>query len=203
MGLWKRRLRRSAEPYAAVTDEERIARYVYLLNTLPSSVIERAHESAFKDLPVEKRREMFDRLRPFMTDAERVEKAEPALLARVLGRTAGSAATSRAVLDRAEADTAPRREPTPDERRWMLPFEDPILVGLIAVHFMASPSVVSYFTVGAGSLGLEGEPAWVGDIGGVTVGDTTGFDGGGFDGGLGGGFDGGGFGGGFDGGGFG
>ncbi len=56
---------------AALTDEERIGRYVYLLNTLPASVIERAHAKAFQDLPPEQRRAMFDQLRPFMSESER------------------------------------------------------------------------------------------------------------------------------------
>nr|BFF11195.1 hypothetical protein GCM10025699_24980 [Microbacterium flavescens] len=50
--------------YAALSDEERIGRYVYLLNTLPASVIEKAHASAFSDVPAERRREMFEQLRP-------------------------------------------------------------------------------------------------------------------------------------------
>ena len=49
-------------PYAALTDEERISRYVYLLNTLPASVIESAHAKAFEDVPPERRREMFEQL---------------------------------------------------------------------------------------------------------------------------------------------
>ena len=62
------RFRRRKEPYAALADEERIARYVYLLNTLPSAVIESAHAKAFEDVPPERRREMFEQLKPFMSD---------------------------------------------------------------------------------------------------------------------------------------
>ena len=40
MGMLSRFRRK--KPYAAVTDEERIARYVYLLNTLPPQVVESA-----------------------------------------------------------------------------------------------------------------------------------------------------------------
>ena len=84
MGLWRRR--RKVQPFAAVSDEERMSRYVYLLNTLPVTVIERAHAAAFKELPVAERQAMFDKLRPFMSDEERVQAAEPPLLARVLSR---------------------------------------------------------------------------------------------------------------------
>lgn len=68
MGMLSR-FRRRRTPYEASTDEERIARYVYLLNTLPASVIESAHASAFADVPPERRREMFDQLRPFLADS--------------------------------------------------------------------------------------------------------------------------------------
>ena len=79
MALWSRR--RQREPYAAVTEEERMARYVYLLATLPPTVIQRAHEAAFGRLPLERRQEMFEKLRPFMSERERVRDPQPALLA--------------------------------------------------------------------------------------------------------------------------
>jgi len=69
------KFRRRKNPYAAVSEEEQIARYVYLLNTLPASVIESAHAAAFKDLSAAQRREMFEQLRPFMSDAERSASA--------------------------------------------------------------------------------------------------------------------------------
>ena len=47
-----------------------MSRYVYLLGSLPTSVIEKAHAQAFKDLPREKRRELFEELRPFLADGE-------------------------------------------------------------------------------------------------------------------------------------
>lgn len=208
MALW--RPRRQRDSSGAVTDEERMARYVYLLSTLPPTVIERAHEAAFGRLPLERRKEMFERLRPFMSARERVRAPQPALLASVLQRLivgAGGAATgARAITgvgdDRGGTDAAGRRE-----RAGVWPFDDPLLVALVAGHFLTSATIVSYFSVGAGSLSLAGEPAWVGEIAGVPAGG--GAVGGGFDGGAGsgdgafGGFDGGGFGGGFDGGGFG
>ncbi|HEX7346205.1 MAG TPA: hypothetical protein VF253_05400, partial [Candidatus Limnocylindrales bacterium] len=62
MGVFSR-FRRRKNPYAAASEEEQIARYVYLLNTLPASVIESAHATAFQDVPVQRRREMFEQLR--------------------------------------------------------------------------------------------------------------------------------------------
>ena len=81
------RFRRRKTPYGAVTDEEQIARYVYLLNTLPASVIESAHAAAFADLTPAQRREMFEQLRPFMSDAERTASADdPHVLAKLVRR---------------------------------------------------------------------------------------------------------------------
>ncbi|NII69671.1 hypothetical protein [Microbacterium ulmi] len=184
-----------------------MSRYVYLLSTLPASVIEKAHESAFKELPAETRRETFDRLRPFMSEAERAQKAEPALLARVLRRATAEG--------RAQAAAGAENVPPPvgrdasgllssDARHPLWPLDDPSLITAVAFSFLSSQSVATYFSVGAGSIALAGEPAWVGDLGSS---GSAGLDGGygGFDGGgFGGGFDGGGFGGGgLDGGGFG
>lgn len=211
MALWNRR-RKAAKPYAALTDEERISRYLYLLGSLPPSIIERAHASAFKDLPEKERRATFEQLLPFMTEQERAERAEPALLARVLrraqakgadGALAGTApgVTSTKVLDDATADAA-----KPDASASFL-FRDPVLLGLIAYQFLSTQTLVTYFTLGAGSIGLESEPGWVSDMTGAASAGGEGFGGdvgGGFDGGGGFGGDfGGGFGGGFDGGGFG
>ncbi len=85
MGLFSGFRRRKHS--AAVTEEERIARYVYLLNTLPASVIESAHAAAFADVPAQRRREMFEQLRPFMSESERSASPEdPHVLARLVRR---------------------------------------------------------------------------------------------------------------------
>ena len=204
--------------YAALSDEERIGRYVYLLNTLPASVIEKAHASAFSDVPAERRREMFEQLRPFMSDAEsKAEPGDPYVLAKLVRRAeerrAARAAASHGPDAEAEASvrtgTATAEvDPVADARDLMLRSG---VMAIVAYQFVASTSVIAYFTVGAGSLGVADQPAWVGDTfdpGGAGGIDASGFGGadggGGFDGGgFGGGFDGGGFGGGFDGGGFG
>lgn len=196
MALWDRFRRRRAEPYAAVTDEERISRYLYLLGTLPPSVVENAHKTAFAELSPEKRREMFEQLRPFMSEEEQRAAPEPSLLARVMGRAQANGSTSTTVLEREERDAGTR--PDREDQPLGFLFRDPVLIGLVAYQFLASQSLVSYFTVGAGSIGIADQPGWVGEMGGLTPGgESLGFDGGGFDGG------GGGFGGGFDGGGFG
>jgi hypothetical protein len=191
MALFKRKTR---TPKGQLSDEESMARYVYLLNTLPPSVIEHAHETAFRELPEAKRREMYERLVPFMSEDEKTREAEPSLLARVMQRVSAGAPVGDPVTARVGRDARPTN---------MWPFSDPMLGPLVAMHFLMSSNITSYFTVGAGSVGLASEPAWVGDLGGLDAsagaGDMgMGSMGGGFDGG-GIGFDGGG--GGFDGGG--
>ncbi|HKP07038.1 MAG TPA: hypothetical protein VJU58_07270 [Microbacterium sp.] len=211
------RFRRRRTPYGATTEEERIARYVYLLNTLPASVIESAHASAFADLPPERRREMFEKLRPFLADSERDAAAEdPTVIARLVRR-----AEEHRARRAAEAEAAAQAATDPARTAVAVDDRDPrdgvdtramlLNVGVMAIvanQFLVASSVTAYYTVGAGSLQLGGEPAWIGETydpgsfgsvdGGVGVHDGGSVDmggimpGGGFDGGFGGGFDGGG-----------
>ncbi|MET0735243.1 MAG: hypothetical protein ABWY55_06335 [Microbacterium sp.] len=212
MGMLSR-FRRRKDPYAATTDEERIARYVYLLNTLPASVIESAHASAFKDLPAERRRELFEELRPFMAESERdAASDDPVVLARLLRR----AEERRAQRVRAEGgtDAAPAASVATAERdpRDAVDPRDLMMqagvMGLVANQFLVASAVSVYFTAGAGSMIIADQPGWVGETydpgylggdGGYGGGGDYGGAGGGFDGGFSGGLDGGGFGGGFGG----
>lgn len=205
MGMLSR-FRRRRQPYRAVTEEERISRYVYLLGTLPASVIESAHATAFQDLPPERRREMFEQLRPFMSESERDVAAEdPTVLARLVRRAeehrarraAGGAtdAVTGVQLGTVVADRPDAGDPRDAvDVRTMLAGAG--VMSLVANQFLVSSAVTAYYTMGAGSLQLSSEPAWIGDT--YDPGSAAGFDGGGF----GGGFDAGGFGG-FDAGGFG
>ncbi len=184
--------------YAALSDEERIGRYVYLLNTLPASVIEKAHASAFSDVPAERRREMFEQLRPFLSDAEQdAASDDPTVLARLVRRAEERRAERAQRAGEAEAGDA-RDEVDP---RALLTSSG--VAAVVSQNFLLSAVVITYFSAGAGSLAIASEPGWVGET--YDPGATAAFDGGGFSGdyGGGGGFDGGGFGGGFDGGGFG
>ncbi|SFS03982.1 hypothetical protein SAMN04487846_1733 [Microbacterium sp. cf046] len=209
------KFRRRKNPYAAVTEEEQIARYVYLLNTLPASVIESAHAAAFKDLSSSQRREMLEQLRPFMSDAERSAPSDdPNLLAKLV-RRAEERRTARAAAGAgpdAEAEASVRTTTATVDPNYVDPrtvMAQTGVMSLVAYQFLLTSSVSAYFTVGAGSLAIGDQPGWVGDTfdpgsaGGIDAAGAGGYDGGGgFDGGgFGGGFDGGGFGGGFDGGG--
>ncbi len=212
MGVFSR-FRRRKNPYAAATEEEQIARYVYLLNTLPASVIESAHATAFQDVPVQRRREMFEQLRPFMSESERTASPEdPHVLATLVRRAELRRAERAAASGRPDAEaeasvrtaTATADDSYVDPRAMMMQTG---VMALVAYQFMTTSAVTSYFTVGAGSLLIADQPGWVGDTfdpgsGGIDASGFGGYDGGGYDGGsYGGGFDAGGFGGGFDGGG--
>jgi hypothetical protein len=212
MGFLSRFRRR--KPYAAVTEEEQIARYVYLLNTLPASVIESAHAKAFADLSATQRREMFEQLRPFLSDAERAASADdPHVLAKLVRRAEESRAArsgAQAGPD-AEAEASVRTATATADPKYVDPRTVMTQTGVmstVASQFLLTYSVAAYFTFGAGSLTIGDQPGWVGgtfdpgSAGGIDAAGSGGYDGGGgFDGGYGGGFDGGGFGGGFDGGG--
>ena len=204
--------RQRNDPYAALSDEERMSRYVHLLNTLPVDVIERAHEAAFRRLPRRERREMFDQLRPFMSEQERERRPVPALMAGVLRRVSAQRHGATALADRGDTDTDTETDGDGEGHRRRDP--DPVLPtaaisAMTAQHFLTSAVVVSYFAYGAGAATLDGQPEWVSDLAASDVASaghsgayggehSAGYgDGGGF----GGGFDGGGFGGGFDGGG--
>lgn len=202
------RFRRKRSVYRATTDEERMARYVYLLNTLPASVIESAHATAFRDLPAHTRREMFEQLRPFLADGERdTASDDPTVLARLVrraeerrsSRTAGDARTPAGEPARTAVGTVD--DANSDPRDVLLQTG---VVAIVAHQFLMSTAIASYFTVGAGSLTIGDEPSWVGEaydpsaggIEGAGMGaDVGAYDGGaaGFDGGFGG-FDGGGLG---------
>lgn len=214
MGVFSR-FRRRKDPYAAATEEEQISRYVYLLNTLPASVIESAHTAAFKDLPAERRREMFEQLRPFMSEAERSASPEDPHVLATLVRRAEQRRAERAGASGgpdAEAEASVRTATATADTSYVDPRAMMMQTGvmaLVAYQFMTTSAVTSYFTVGAGSVAIGDQPGWVGDTfdpgaGSIDAGGAGGYDGGGggYDsGGFGGGFDGGGFGGGFDGGG--
>ncbi|MEI3866518.1 hypothetical protein V6S02_05390 [Microbacterium sp. CCNWLW134] len=198
--LWRFRRRRRA-PYRAVTEEEQISRYVYLLNTLPASVIESAHATAFRDLPLERRRAMLAELRPFLRDDERQDAdAEPCLLA-TLVRRAEQYRSERADGRMTPEAGDPRQ--TADPRSILMSAG---VMTVVAQQFLLTQAVTAYFTVGAGSLMLAEQPGWLVDTVDPTAASVDaggyagdgGFGGGAFgDGGGFGGMDAGGFGGGF------
>ncbi len=182
--------------FDALSEEERIGRYVYLLNTLPASVIERAHAAAFKDLPADQRREMFEQLRPFLSDAEQgAASDDPTVLAKLV-RRAEERRAQRVQHAREAAESGVQDPRDAVDPRALLTSAG--VAGVVSQHVVLSAAVVTYFAGGGGSMAMESGPVWIGDT--YDPGASASFGGGGYDGGA---FDGGGFGGGFDGGGFG
>ena len=134
-----------------VPEEEQTARYVYLLDALPSSVIERAHAAAFGELSQEQRQELLGILRPFLSDAEDAAASEdPDALARLVGR---------AEQRRVDANEADPSDAYP---------RDAIIrsgIGtIVASRFVLSGAVAKYFTAGAGSVTIDEQPPWVGEL---------------------------------------
>lgn len=133
--------------HAAIPEDERLLRYVYLVETLPWGVLESAHATAFEDLSPEQRRDLFARLRPVMTEQERADGSDdPATLASIVRR----ADTQHAMADAAATDI--------DTRAAM---RDAGVLGVVTTGVLAAHSVAAYFTTGAGSLGIADEPEWV------------------------------------------
>ena len=81
-------------------------------------MIESAHATAFRDIPVARRREMFEQLRPFMSDAERTASPDdPHVLAKLVRRAEERRAERAAARGGPDADarhrSRPPRRPTP------------------------------------------------------------------------------------------
>ena len=120
----------------AVPEAEQIARYRYLVDTLPLSVTLKAHAEAFTDLSADQRAELLDRLRAFVPQSELdAASDEPDALATV-------------VRDAEPRDAMMRAS----------------VAGVVAARFVHSAPVVAYFTVGVGSVTIDDEPPWVSEM---------------------------------------
>ena len=149
MGLF----RHDKAHHAALSEEESVSRYSYLVDTLPVVVIESAHATAFEGLSPEQRRDLLDRLEPSMSDDERSRAGDdPDTLAAVVRR----ADTPHA--EHAETDAAASVPAELDTRAAM---RDAGVLGLVATGVLAAHSVIAYFTTGAGSLTIADEPEWL------------------------------------------
>jgi hypothetical protein len=70
----------------AVSDEEAIRRYRYLLQTAPPEAIEQAHAEAFAQLTPDQRRQVLEQLAREVPEYERVRSDDPNSLARMATR---------------------------------------------------------------------------------------------------------------------
>jgi hypothetical protein len=122
--------RRHGDP----SDDERRARYLYLVDVLPRSVLEKAHIEALSELTAEQRGEVFDGLLPGLSGTD-PPAPDPGPLAELLHSDAGRAA----MLGTGPAAAIVRRVP------W-------------------SRAVAAYFSVGVGSVSIDDQPPWLQDL---------------------------------------
>lgn len=120
----------------AISEDEQIARYAYVLGNVPASVADRAYAAAFARLPAAQRQQIVGQL-PSVSPVTAQEPAsdDPEAFA-VLMRDL----RSRDALVRVSG------------------------VGAFAAEFVASPPIVAYFTAGAGSVTIDQQPLWVQEL---------------------------------------
>ncbi|MEU1973291.1 hypothetical protein ABZ477_16685 [Microbacterium sp. NPDC019599] len=155
---------RHKDRHEPITDDEWIARYFYLLDRLPGDVIEKGHASVLKAVPDEKRAALLEMLRSSLPREERgATSDDPKSLATLMGR-ANARRLERAdrSTDAVETDiesNAPAAARGADDLIAVLRAAG--LLPALAVDFMLTGAVSSYFLRGPGALGLAYEPQWV------------------------------------------
>lgn len=120
----------------ALSEEEQIARYAYVLGNVPASVADRAYAAAFARLAAPQRQEFLSRLRSQLPDAPSEPTSDDpdafALLMRDLH--------ARDALVRTRG------------------------ADVLAAEFVESPPIVAYFTTGAGSVAIDQQPLWLQEL---------------------------------------
>lgn len=117
----------------AISDDEQIARYAYVLGNVPSAIADRAYAAAFARLSAAQRIDLVTELRSQLP----VVPASP-----VSDQPSAFAALMRDLHARA----ALVRLPT---------------AAAFAAEFVASPPIAAYFTTGAGSVTMDHQPPWI------------------------------------------
>ena len=122
----------------AISEDEQIGRYAYVLGNVPASVADRAYAAAFARLSPAQRQDIVGQLRSQLPVA--------------LLETASDDPEAFAVLmrDLRSRDALVRVSG----------------VGTFAAEFVASPPIVTYFTVGVGSVTIDQQPLWVQELAG-------------------------------------
>jgi len=119
-----------------VTEDEQIARYRYLLDVLPRSVVESAHVEAFAELSMTQRDEALTGFRPLLRDVERAIISE----------------------DR-EAFAALVRNSEPRDAMVRTG-----VAATVASEFVRSAPVTAYFAFGSGSVTIDRQPLWIQEL---------------------------------------
>jgi hypothetical protein len=116
-----------------ISDDELIARYAYVLGNVPTSVADQAYAAAFTRLGSTNRQDIVRELGALLPVAPHERVADDPEAFAVLMRDL----FARDALVRIRG------------------------AGTIAAEFIASPSIVAYFTVGAGSVTIDQQPPWI------------------------------------------
>lgn len=122
----------------AISEDEQIARYAYVLGNVPASVADKAYAAAYSRLSASQRQDIVGQLAsqlPFAPqEAASVDPEAFAVLMRDL--------RSRDAFVRLEG------------------------AGAFAAVFVASPPIAAYFTIGAGSVSIDQQPPWIHELAG-------------------------------------
>ncbi len=122
--------------HRAISVDEQIGRYAYLLGNIPANVADKAYAAAFARLSASQRHELVGQLRSQLPDAPQ----EPA-------------------SDDPEAFAVFMRDLR--SRNALVRVSD---VGIFAVEFVSSPPILAYFTAGVGSVTIDQQPLWVQEL---------------------------------------
>lgn len=120
----------------AVTEDEWITRYGYLVSVVPQPVADRAHIAAFGELSSSQREGLLEEVGPLLPDAWRTATSDdPEALATLV------------------RDVLPRDA-----------MMHSAIGGAVAQLFIASGPVRTYFAVGVGSVSIDQQPLWVQEL---------------------------------------
>ncbi|SFS17998.1 hypothetical protein SAMN04487846_3707 [Microbacterium sp. cf046] len=124
--------------HAALSADEQIWRYAYVVGTVPASVADKAYAAAFARLSMAQREDLVDELLSLMpAGAGGPSVTDPEAFAMFMQDL-----QSRNALVRVRGASA------------------------FAVEFIASRPVVAYFTVGTGSVEIDRHPPWIHELAG-------------------------------------
>ena len=122
----------------AISEDEQIARYAYVLGNVPASVADKAYAAAYSRLSPSQRQDLVGRLGSQVPEApQEAASVDPDAFA-VLMRDL----RSRDAFVRLEG------------------------AGAFAAAFVGSPPIAAYFTAGAGSVTIDQHPPWVHELAG-------------------------------------
>ena len=124
-------------PQIAISDEEQIGRYAYLLGNIPTSVADKAYAAGFARLSTAEREEVLTQMIPAMPVAPQEVPDDP----ESFGMLMRDLHARLAIMNIPAAPT-------------------------IAAAFATSPPIVAYFTAGVGSVDIDRQPLWVQDLAG-------------------------------------